>query len=87
MKPDDYTEEFAPFVKYKVLSEVSYSNLKYDLPKDFKSGMEIKKDQEPTVTFLVRSAEEGGESLVCECEMKEYTLDLYNSERDLTKDA
>ncbi|SDA13981.1 hypothetical protein SAMN02910447_00760 [Ruminococcus sp. YE71] len=87
MKPDDYSEEFAPFVKYKVLSEVAFSNLDYNLPKDFKSGDEIEKDMEPTCTFLIRPVDASQDSLVLDCEMKEYTLDLYNSERDLTKDA
>ena len=88
MKPKDYTEEFAPFVKYKVLSEISFSKLEYNLPKDIESNTKIEKDDQPTVTFLIRPAEEGsGDSLVIDCSMHEYTLDLYNSEHDLTKDA
>ncbi len=88
MKPDDYTEEFAPFVKYRVLSEVAYSNLVCNLPKEIQSGTQLEKDAQPTITFLIRPADEnGGDSLVLDCTMPEYTLDLYNSEHDLTKNA
>ena len=88
MKPKDYTEEFAPFVKYKVLSEVSYSKLVYNLPKDIQSNTKIKDKDQPTITFLIAANDDSNsKALVLDCYMPEYTLDLYNSEHDLTKNA
>lgn len=88
MLPSHYTEEYAKYVKFKVLSEISYSNLKYQLaPAEFGKSPSVIKDQEPTVSLLI-SAVDGseGNTLVLNCKMYEYTLDLYVSEHDLTKD-
>ncbi len=91
MLPSHYTEEFAPYVNYKVLSEVSFSNLKFQIKEaEFGKDPEIIKDKEPTVSFLIREAgdkEGSGETLVMNCKMYEYTLDLYSSEHDLTRNA
>jgi hypothetical protein len=91
MLPNHYTEDFAPYVNYKVLSEVSFSNLTFQLKKaEFGKDPEVIKDKEPSVSFLIREAgkaEGGGETLVMNCKMYEYTLDLYASEHDLTRDA
>ncbi len=88
MKPKDYTEEFAPYVKYKVLSEVAFSKLEYNLPKEIESNTKLTKEEQPSITFLIQASEESGaDALVLDCTMPEYTLDLYNSEHDLTKDA
>ena len=88
MLPSHYTEEFAKYVKYKVLSEVSYSNLKFQLKEaEFGQDPQVIKDKEPTVSLLI-SAVDGsqGNTLVLNCKMYEYTLDLYASEHDLTRD-
>lgn len=88
MLPDHYTEDFAPYVKYKVLAEIAYSDLdNFDLGNLDKSKTHFEKSMEPEVKFLIKPAEPGGESVLIECIMKEYTIDLYNSEHDLTKDA
>lgn len=87
MLPTHYSSEFEPYVKYKVLAEVSYQNLDFELKKnDNNNTYEIEEDNEPEVTFLMRT-QESGEAEVYDCKMFEYTLDLYASEHDLTKDA
>lgn len=92
MLPNHYTEEYAKYVNYKVLSEVSYSNLNYILQEaKFGEDPQVIKDKEPTVSFLIRPAgdakNDSAESLILNCKMYEYTLDLYVSEHDLTRDA
>jgi hypothetical protein len=82
MIPGHYTNAFSKYVKYKVLAEISYDNLEFpELDDD-----EIDPDNPPTVTFLIR-ANDGTESGIYDCKMVESTIDLYNSEHDLTKDA
>lgn len=88
MLPDKYTEEFAPYVKYKVLAEISYSDLyNFDLENLDRKQEHFEKGKEPQIKFLIKPAEAGGDSVLIECIMKDYTIDLYNSEHDLTKDV
>lgn len=82
MIPGHYTKEFEKYVKIKVLAEVSYSDLVCNLT----DKKEINEDDYPTCTFLIRSNDGSGEADVFECQMTEATIDLYNSENDLTKD-
>jgi hypothetical protein len=88
MLPDHYTEEYLKFVKFKVLSEMSYSNLQFQIKEaEFGKNPEVIKDKEPTISYLVSSADgSSADSLVLKCKMYEYTLDLYASEHDLTKE-
>ncbi|MGN0632595.1 MAG: hypothetical protein ACI4JW_01860 [Oscillospiraceae bacterium] len=82
MIPGHYTKEFEKYVKVKVLAEISYSELVCNLTDDKK----IDEDDYPTCTFLLRANDGSGESDVFECQMTEATIDLYNSDKDLTKD-
>lgn len=88
MLPSHYTEEFSKYVKYKVLSEISYSKLQFQLKEaEFGKDPEVIKDKEPTISLLLSAADGSEENtLVLKCKMYEYTLDLYVSEHDLTKD-
>ncbi len=86
MLPDHYTEEFVPYVKYYCLAEITYSELNFDLETLDRDGEHFKKGEEPSCKFLIKNAGVG-ENVLVECIMKDYTIDLYNSERDLTKNA
>ena len=88
MLPDHYTEEYAKYVKFKVLSELSYSNLQFQIKAatiDYRAS--IIKDKEPTITLLITPQDGSNEgTLILNCKMYDYTLDLYSTEHDLTKD-
>ncbi len=81
--PWKVTDEFSKYVKYFMFAEVSYSNLEVSLDDDD----EIVEGEEPTVQFLIRTNDGSDESEVFTCKMYEVTIDLYESEYDLTKDA
>jgi hypothetical protein len=85
MIPGHYTSEFAPYVKLKVFAEVSFSKLVFPEPEN--SSDEIDVDNPPTITFLIRKNDGTNESNTFDCKCPEATIDLYNSENDLTKNA
>lgn len=83
MIPGHYTDEFSKYVNYKCLAEISYVDLQCELnDKD-----EIDEDNVPTVKLLINEAGSDGITDQFNCQMNEVTIDLYNSEYDLTKDA
>lgn len=85
MIPGHYTSEFEKYVKFKVFAEVAFSDLEFPEPKN--SEEEIDPDNPPTVTFLIRTNDGSSKSTTIRCSCPEATIDLYNSEHDLTKDA
>ena len=80
---NNYTDDFSKYVKYKVLAEISFSELEVTLDDDD----EIIEGEEPTVSFLIRTNDGTDEANVYECQMNEVTVDLYGSEYDLTNSA
>lgn len=88
MLPDHYTEEFNKYVKFKVLSEMSYSNLKFQIKEaTVDRRASIIKDQEPSISFLITPQDGSNQgTLILNCKMYEYTINLYSTEHDLTKD-
>lgn len=82
MLPGHYNDKFSKFVKYKCLAEIAYGQLECNIEDD-----QINEEDPPEVTLLLRSGDGTGDSESYECKMNEYTLDLYNSEHNLAKDA
>lgn len=85
MIPGHYKPEFEKYVKLKVFAEISFNNLEFPEPENSKD--EIDEDNPPTITFLMRTNDGSGDSFTFNCNCPEATIDLYNSEHDLTKDA
>ena len=85
MMPGHYTKDYEKYVKYKVFSEVSYSNLHLETTKEFNSKAELIEDNLPTCSFLIRTQDGTNKTDVFDCEMHEYTLDLYAADRSLAK--
>ncbi|MBR1723898.1 MAG: hypothetical protein IJ723_02610 [Ruminococcus sp.] len=87
MMPGHYTSDFEKYVKYKVFGEVSYSNLQLETTKEFNEKAQLVEDNLPTCSFLIRTQDGSENTDVFDCEMHEYTLDLYAADRSLAKDA
>ena len=83
MLPGHYTSEYNKFVKYKVLSEISYSALSFSLT----DSDEIDEENVPNAIFMLKGGESAADNHSVECELTAVTIDLYNSDKDLTKDA
>lgn len=89
MFPGHYTSDFEKYVKFKVFAEISYSNLQLETTKEFNQDAELIEDNLPTCSFLIRTqdgSDEKSATDVFDCEMHEYTLDLYSSDKSLAKE-
>ncbi|MCR5141342.1 MAG: hypothetical protein K6C68_02255 [Ruminococcus sp.] len=83
MMPGHYTSDFEKYVKFKVFGEVSFSNLQLETEHEFNEKAHLIEDNLPTCSFLIRTQDGSEQTDVFDCEMHEYTLDVYSSERSL----
>ncbi len=85
MMPGHYTSDFEKYVKFKVFGEVSYSNLQLKTEHGFNEEAHLIENELPTCSFLLRTQDGTDKTDVFDCEMHEYTLDVYSAEHNLAK--